>query len=79
MADQVHIRLLGGFGVAAGDRSFAAGPWRLRKARSLLKLLYLTPGHRTHRSGSTISCGRTSTGRPPRTTCTRCCTPHAAP
>ncbi|MET8248109.1 BTAD domain-containing putative transcriptional regulator [Streptomyces sp. NPDC005202] len=49
MADEVRIRLLGGFGVAVGDRPVAAGAWRLRKARSLLKLLCLTPGHRMHR------------------------------
>ncbi|WNM32480.1 BTAD domain-containing putative transcriptional regulator [Streptomyces sp. Li-HN-5-11] len=49
MADQVHIRLLGGFAVAVGDRPVAAGAWRLRKARSLLKLLCLAPGHRMHR------------------------------
>ncbi|MFJ5969505.1 BTAD domain-containing putative transcriptional regulator [Streptomyces sp. NPDC093060] len=49
MADEVHIRLLGGFAVAVGDRPVAAGAWRLRKARSLLKLLCLSPGHRMHR------------------------------
>jgi predicted ATPase/DNA-binding SARP family transcriptional activator len=49
MADQVHIRLLGGFTVAVDDRPVAAGVWRLRKARSLLKLLCLAPGHRMHR------------------------------
>ncbi|MFG2603437.1 BTAD domain-containing putative transcriptional regulator [Streptomyces sp. NPDC048514] len=49
MTDQVHIRLLGGFAVAVDDRPVAAGVWRLRKARSLLKLLCLAPGHRLHR------------------------------
>ncbi|MFF9408587.1 BTAD domain-containing putative transcriptional regulator [Streptomyces anandii] len=49
MADDVRIRLLGGFHVAVGDRPVAAGAWRLRKARSLLKLLCLAPGHRMHR------------------------------
>ncbi|MEU7427487.1 BTAD domain-containing putative transcriptional regulator [Streptomyces sp. NPDC040750] len=49
MAEQVHIRLLGGFAVAVDDRPVAAGVWRLRKARSLLKLLSLAPGHRMHR------------------------------
>ncbi|MEU7058097.1 BTAD domain-containing putative transcriptional regulator [Streptomyces sp. NPDC046197] len=49
MADEVHIRLLGGFAVAVGGRPVATGAWRLRKARSLLKLLCLTPGHRMHR------------------------------
>ncbi|MFJ1705043.1 BTAD domain-containing putative transcriptional regulator [Kitasatospora sp. NPDC088346] len=49
MADEVHICLLGGFDVTVGGRSVAAGAWRLRKARSVLKLLALAPGHRLHR------------------------------
>ncbi|MEU3860064.1 BTAD domain-containing putative transcriptional regulator [Streptomyces sp. NPDC028722] len=49
MAGDVRIRLLGGFAVAVGDRPVAAGAWRLRKARSLLKVLSLAPGHRMHR------------------------------
>ncbi|MFF7751769.1 BTAD domain-containing putative transcriptional regulator [Streptomyces sp. NPDC007971] len=49
MADDVHIRLLGGFAVAVADHPVAAGAWRLRKARSLLKLLCLSPGHQLHR------------------------------
>ncbi|MFF3456845.1 tetratricopeptide repeat protein [Streptomyces sp. NPDC002730] len=49
MADEVRIGLLGGLDVAVGDRRVAAGAWRLRKARSVLKLLALAPGHRLHR------------------------------
>lgn len=49
MADEVRIRLLGGFAVTVEDRPVAAGAWRLRKARTLLKLLCLAPGHRMHR------------------------------
>ncbi|MDF3301463.1 BTAD domain-containing putative transcriptional regulator [Streptomyces tropicalis] len=49
MADEVRIRLLGGFRVAVGDRPVAAGAWRLRKARTLLKVLCLAPAHRMHR------------------------------
>ncbi|MEV4613269.1 BTAD domain-containing putative transcriptional regulator [Kitasatospora sp. NPDC049258] len=49
MADEVRIRLLGGFEVTVGDRPVATGAWRLRKARSALKLLALAPGHRLHR------------------------------
>ncbi|GGV20618.1 hypothetical protein GCM10010260_70770 [Streptomyces filipinensis] len=49
MADEVRIRLLGGFAVAVADRPVAAGAWRLRKARSVVKLLCLSPGHRLHR------------------------------
>ncbi|MER8187163.1 BTAD domain-containing putative transcriptional regulator [Kitasatospora sp. NPDC094015] len=49
MADEVRIRLLGGFEVTVADRPVAPGAWRLRKARSALKLLALAPGHRLHR------------------------------
>ncbi|MBT2389777.1 tetratricopeptide repeat protein [Streptomyces sp. ISL-1] len=49
MADEVRIGLLGGLRVTVADRHVAAGAWRLRKARSVLKLLALTPGHRLHR------------------------------
>ncbi|GGW70452.1 hypothetical protein GCM10010503_54590 [Streptomyces lucensis JCM 4490] len=49
MGDEVRIRLLGGFAVAVGDRPVAAGAWRLRKARTVLKLLCLAPGRRMHR------------------------------
>lgn len=49
MADAVRIGLLGGFHVAVADTDVASGVWRLRKARSVLKLLALTPGHRLHR------------------------------
>ncbi|MET7716636.1 BTAD domain-containing putative transcriptional regulator [Streptomyces sp. NPDC005407] len=49
MADEVRVDLLGGFHVAVGDRDVAAGAWRLRKAKSALKLLALMPDHRLHR------------------------------
>ncbi|MCD0481059.1 tetratricopeptide repeat protein [Streptacidiphilus sp. ASG 303] len=49
MSDNVRISLFGGFRVVVGDRPVAAGEWRLRKARTLLKLLALAPGHRLHR------------------------------
>jgi len=45
----VGIRLLGGFGVTVGDRLVAADAWRLRKAKTLVKLLALADGHRMHR------------------------------
>ncbi len=45
----VSIRLLGGFEVTVGDRPVAAGAWRLRKAKTLVKLLALAGGHRLHR------------------------------
>jgi DNA-binding SARP family transcriptional activator len=45
----VSIRLLGGFSVRIGDREVPDSVWRLRKARSLVKLLALAPGHAVHR------------------------------
>jgi predicted ATPase/DNA-binding SARP family transcriptional activator len=45
----VRVRLLGGFSVWVGSRAVAEGAWHLRKARSLVKLLTLAPGHRLHR------------------------------
>jgi predicted ATPase/DNA-binding SARP family transcriptional activator len=45
----VRIELLGGFEVSEGDRSVSHGAWRLRKARTLVKLLALEPAHRLHR------------------------------
>jgi predicted ATPase/DNA-binding SARP family transcriptional activator/DNA-binding CsgD family transcriptional regulator len=45
----VRIRLLGGLGVWVGSRAVSEGEWQLRKARSLVKLLALAPGHRLHR------------------------------
>ncbi len=48
-APTLRIQLLGGFHVAIGSRSIEDRAWRLRKARSLIKLLALAPGHRLHR------------------------------
>jgi two-component SAPR family response regulator len=45
----VRIGLLGGFRVWVGPRLIEEGRWRLRRARSLIKLLTLAPGHRLHR------------------------------
>ena len=39
---------MGGFAVTVGDAK-VDGPWRLRKAKSLVKLLALAPGHQLHR------------------------------
>jgi len=51
MADDtgVGIRLLGGFEATVGGRLVAADAWRLRKAKTLVKLLVLADGHRIHR------------------------------
>jgi predicted ATPase/DNA-binding SARP family transcriptional activator len=45
----VQIRLLGGFGVDRGGQPVQDRAWRLRKARTLVKLLALTRDQRLHR------------------------------
>jgi predicted ATPase/DNA-binding SARP family transcriptional activator len=45
----VQIRLLGGFVVAVAGRPLSDDAWRLRRARTLIKLLVLAPDHRMHR------------------------------
>ena len=47
--EALRIRLLGGFRVSVGSRIVGENGWRLKKAKSLLKLLALAPGHRMHR------------------------------
>src|SRR5262249_54991363 len=49
----LRIHLLGEFQVYVGQRQIRNEEWRLRKARSLLKLLALAPGHRLHRERAT--------------------------
>jgi DNA-binding SARP family transcriptional activator len=44
----VHVSLLGGFSVVVNGRA-VEDRWRLRKAKMLVKLLALAPGHRLHR------------------------------
>ena len=46
---ELRIWLLGGFRVRVGSRDVDPAAWRLRKARSLVKLLALSPGGRLHR------------------------------
>src|SRR5262245_34826767 len=48
-ATGLRIHLLGGFCVHDGEGIVVAPAWRLRKARTLVKLLALAPGHRLHR------------------------------
>ena len=45
----VSVTLLGGFAAAVDDVPVAETAWRLKKARELVKLLALAPGHRLHR------------------------------
>lgn len=44
-----HIQLLGSFKVTVEGVGTQAGPWRLRKAKSLVAMLALAPGQRCHR------------------------------
>ncbi len=45
----LHIQLLGGFQVRAGDRPIPDAAWRTHKARGMVKLLCLSPQHQLHR------------------------------
>jgi len=45
----LRVQLLGGFRVSSDGRIAGEGGWRLAKARTLVKLLALAPGHRLHR------------------------------
>ncbi len=46
---ELSIQLLGGFNVSVGSTLIDEAAWSLRKAKSLVKLLALTPQHRLHR------------------------------
>ena len=48
VAAEVHVSLLGGFSVTVNGEP-VPDRWRLRKAKILVKLLTLAPGHRLHR------------------------------
>src|SRR3954468_16570085 len=49
MDDAVQIQLFGAFSVRVGEVVVPEGAWRLRKAKSLVKLLALAPERRIHR------------------------------
>ena len=49
----VQIRLFGAFAVRVGEEVVPEGAWRLRKAKSLVKLLALAPERRVHRERAT--------------------------
>ncbi len=53
MDEAVQIRLFGAFAVSVGGEVVPEGAWRLRKAKSLVKLLALAPEHRVHREQAT--------------------------
>jgi DNA-binding SARP family transcriptional activator len=46
--NELVIQLLGGFSVSAEGTMISEKQWRSRKARSLVKLQALAPGHRLH-------------------------------
>ena len=48
-ASHLRVWILGGFRASSGAREIPAAAWPLRKSRTLVKLLALTPGHRLHR------------------------------
>ena len=47
--EAVRVWFLGGFEISVGSRVVEGDTWRLRKARTLVKLLALAPRHRLHR------------------------------
>ena len=47
--EKLRIKLLGGFAVSIGPRAVSEAGWRLRKAKTLVKLLALAPNHSLHR------------------------------
>jgi predicted ATPase/DNA-binding SARP family transcriptional activator len=53
MDKAVQIRLFGAFAVRVGGGIVPEGAWRLRKAKSLVKLLALAPERRVHRELAT--------------------------
>src|SRR3954447_26619903 len=48
MPARVHVSLLGGFAVEVAGTAVPESSWRLRKSRSVIKLLALTPGRALH-------------------------------
>ena len=46
--DELRIQLLGSFSVSAGTAGIEERKWRLRKAKSLVKLLCLAPDRKLH-------------------------------
>lgn len=49
LKNELHIQLLSGFAVSVGGVRLPQERWKSRRARSLVKLLALTPGQRLHR------------------------------
>src|SRR3954469_25900670 len=53
MDKPMQIRLFGAFEARVGDEVVPVGAWRLRKGKSLVKLLALSPDGRVHRERAT--------------------------
>src|SRR3954466_11139821 len=53
MNESLRIRLFGAFEARVGDEAVPEGAWRLRKGKSLVKLLALAPERRVHRERAT--------------------------
>src|SRR3954447_8247853 len=53
MNESLQIRLFGAFEARVGDEVVPEGAWRLRKGKSLVKLLALAPERRVHRERAT--------------------------
>ena len=53
MDSPMQIRLFGAFAVQVGEQLVPEGAWRLRKGKSLVKLLALSPERRVHRERAT--------------------------
>jgi DNA-binding SARP family transcriptional activator len=51
--DVLGINLLGAFSITVGDHVIPEGAWRLRKAKTLIKLLALAPERRLHADRAT--------------------------
>jgi DNA-binding SARP family transcriptional activator len=72
----IEVRLLGGFSANVDREPVPDGAWRLRKARTLVKLLALASRRTLHR-GQLIDYLWPSTSHTgPRTTWTKPCTPR---
>src|SRR3954469_20490757 len=53
MDSPMQIRLFGAFAVQVDEQLVPEGAWRLRKGKSLVKLLALSPERRVHRERAT--------------------------
>ena len=76
-AAEVHVALLGGFSVTVNGQP-VPDRWRLRKAKTLVKLLALAPRHRLHPMSCPKACGQMPSRKRHQTICIRRCTSYVA-